>query len=332
MSGDVLDVDGKVQAVGGQTPAPNPAESALSSPVTSTAVWGRRPGGRKAIDTSRAAAATESTDTVPARSQDYRAGLVSHRLATEARRLQLQQQLMDPQTIRLLAPRLRPDSRCLELGAGAGSIARWLAQRCPDGHVTATDIDLDLLDGQAPANLQLLRHDVAAETFPECSFDLIHARALLVHLAERDTIVGKVTTWLEPGGWLVVEEPCMFTVDSSPHPEFKRLMRAFRQGMEAKGAAVTRWSRRLPSLLAESGLVEVGLEVSPQYVGHGDSWQEYWQLFTTQVGTGLVDAGLLTPAELQAGLDLFGSPGFVDMPLAFIASWGCRPAADEPAR
>ena len=125
--------------------------------------------------------------------------------------------MLDPDTIRILQRRgIQPSWRCLELGAGAGSIARWLAARCPNGKVVATDIGTSFLTGLSAPNLQVLRHDVVAEDFPCGSFDLIHARWLLVNLAEREKVLAKIVTWLAAGGWLVTEE-----LDHSggfPHP------------------------------------------------------------------------------------------------------------------
>jgi ubiquinone/menaquinone biosynthesis C-methylase UbiE len=38
---------------------------------------------------------------------------------------------------------VQPGWRCLEVGAGRGSMAVWLAQRVgPSGHVVATDVDV----------------------------------------------------------------------------------------------------------------------------------------------------------------------------------------------
>ena len=69
-------------------------------------------------------------------------GIVSKDLPTERERLRLLEQDSDPQTIETLQG-LPVDAswRCLDLGAGAGSIAYWLANRCRDGHVVAADID-----------------------------------------------------------------------------------------------------------------------------------------------------------------------------------------------
>ena len=71
----------------------------------------------------------------------YASGVIGHEVPTEQQRLHLLEQMLDPDTIRILDQRgIQPWWRCLELGAGSGSIARWLASRCPDGQVIATDI------------------------------------------------------------------------------------------------------------------------------------------------------------------------------------------------
>lgn len=78
----------------------------------------------------------------------YAAGVIGHEVSTEEQRLHLLEQMLDPDTIRTLERRgIQPSWRCLELGAGAGSIACWLASRCPDGQVVATDLVSPSLPG-----------------------------------------------------------------------------------------------------------------------------------------------------------------------------------------
>ena len=59
----------------------------------------------------------------------------------ERRRLDAHVGLWDPCTFRRLAATgIGPAWRCLEVGAGTGSVARWLADQVgPDGLVVATD-------------------------------------------------------------------------------------------------------------------------------------------------------------------------------------------------
>src|SRR5579871_2083748 len=98
--------------------------------------------------------------------------------------------------------------RCLEVGCGAGSLARWLADRVgPTGHVLATDLDLRFMRGHERANLELLRHDIVNDPLEPLSFDLVHARALLMHLAERESVLARLVAATRPGGWVMIEDP-----------------------------------------------------------------------------------------------------------------------------
>ena len=67
--------------------------------------------------------------------------------------------LHDPDTIRhLLGTGVGQGWRCLEIGGGNGSIARWLADCVgPEGHVLATDIDPRFLTSSGRANLEVRR-------------------------------------------------------------------------------------------------------------------------------------------------------------------------------
>jgi SAM-dependent methyltransferase len=61
--------------------------------------------------------------------------------------------------------------RCLEIGAGSGSIARWFAQEAGDPTVvTATDIDPRLLQPLADEGIHVLEHDVVGDDFPLTPF------------------------------------------------------------------------------------------------------------------------------------------------------------------
>src|ERR1044071_5854808 len=115
----------------------------------------------------------------------YGQRLLSPEWGAEGRRLAAIAAVCDPETTALLERLgLRPSWRCLEVGAGGGSIAAWLAGRT--AHVTATDIDTRYLDGLTAPNLAILRHDVTSDPLPEQSFDLVHARFVLEHLRERE--------------------------------------------------------------------------------------------------------------------------------------------------
>jgi ubiquinone/menaquinone biosynthesis C-methylase UbiE len=65
-----------------------------------------------------------------------------HDLAGERDRLRLMSDMLDPSSrFHLLRTGVTAGWRCLEIGAGNGSLSQWLAQRVgPAGHVIASDI------------------------------------------------------------------------------------------------------------------------------------------------------------------------------------------------
>src|SRR5438067_13599656 len=97
------------------------------------------------------------------------------------RRLRALERIYDPaSTRRLEALGVGPGWRCLEVGAGGGSITRWLCSKVgPAGRVLAVDIDTRFVGGIRSANLDVARLDVTTVALPAASFDLVHARALL---------------------------------------------------------------------------------------------------------------------------------------------------------
>ena len=83
--------------------------------------------------------------------------------------------------------------RCLELGAGSGSMARWFVQESGDpALVTATDIDPRLLQPLAHEGIRVLEHDVVTDDFPPDSFDFIHTRTVLKHVPQREEVLDPI--------------------------------------------------------------------------------------------------------------------------------------------
>jgi SAM-dependent methyltransferase len=102
---------------------------------------------------------------------------------------------------------VQPGWRCWEIGAGPGSVARWLCGKVgPGGTVLATDIDTRFFEHLVLPNLTVRRHDIVSDPLPNEKFDLIHTRLVLVHLPEREQVLDRMIAALKPGGWLAAEE------------------------------------------------------------------------------------------------------------------------------
>lgn len=140
----------------------------------------------------------------------------------ELRRLRLLERRYDDVTFRRLREfgDLR-GARCVEAGAGAGSVARWLGRQVgPRGRVLAIDIDPRFLAGSQGPNVHVRRHDIVTQPLEPASADLAHCRALLRHLAEPEVALVNMVAALRPGGRILLEDAdCVTVMAADPrHP------------------------------------------------------------------------------------------------------------------
>ncbi|MFE3068475.1 class I SAM-dependent methyltransferase [Streptomyces sp. NPDC059247] len=235
--------------------------------------------------------------------------------------------LCDPATTADLARwELPPGADCLEIGAGSGSLALWLADRCRGGEVTATDTDLRFLAGLRHPALRALRHDVRTEGFPPGSFDLVVARSVLCHLPDRAALTARMASWLRPGGLLYVEDPSFFPAASSPDPVVRRLGDAVTTALaRSLGSDATAWARSFPAPLRDLGLVEVGMRVHCPTLTSTNAAGRAWALSVADLLPVMVRERVLSEDEGAEALAHLSSPGFVDTAHAMIAMWGVRP-------
>jgi SAM-dependent methyltransferase len=221
-------------------------------------------------------------------------------------------------------------SRCWEVGAGGPSIPEALAAAVGQtGHVLATDIDPLWLE--AGDEYEVLRHDVVADPPPEAAtFDLVHARLVLVHLPDRARALATMTAALRPGGWLLVEDadtalqPLACLDDSRPaQRRANRLRDAVRELLARRGADL-RFGRTLPRMLREAGLVDVA---AAGYFPFGGVACDRLEAATIRHVRGeLLAADLADDAEIDAHLAAIHA-GELDLTLApLISAWGRRPA------
>jgi len=180
--------------------------------------------------------------------------------------------MLDEFTIGRLAQAGVPvGGRCLELGAGNGSVACWLAERVgARGQVVATDVNIQHIR-QHPG-VTVLRHDAAVEPLPAGPFDLVHARLLLAHLPSRYEVLARMVEVLRPGGLLLVEEfgqAGTGMVLSSPDRAGAEIYCEFQGALaEVYAAAGTDagWAVQVNGTMTEVGLVTVDT------VTHARSW------------------------------------------------------------
>lgn len=171
------------------------------------------------------------------------------------------QQCLDDNTRRQITNAgLRTDSRCLEIGAGSGSIAAFLHRSTPDGYVLATDLHPDRIQ----ADCDTLHHDITTDSVPHAgTWDLIHARLVELHLPQRREIVATLATALAPTGVLLLESfdcrtpPALLRAPDGTDPAvWPRAIAAILAHLQTTGADL-RWASECPTVMAGCGLSDV---------------------------------------------------------------------------
>ena len=208
----------------------------------------------------------------------------------------------------------------LDLGAGAGSLAGWLSQRYPDATVTATDIDTRFLT-DIPG-IQVLTHNASTDDFPVASFDVVHVRALLCHLTDREDILTRAATWVRPGGWLVIEDVSLQPGLNTANPLFRKVAQAGVSLLEQSIGSDMLWADTLASRLRHRGLSNIGHCTLDGRIGDNSPADAFWAATTEQAGPALLKLGLLTQNDLDAMAHLRNDPGFNEAALTFVSAWG----------
>jgi SAM-dependent methyltransferase len=241
----------------------------------------------------------------------------------EYQRLRLLEERFDPFSTRLLERlQVRQGTRCLEVGAGAGSIASWLAGRAGAGHVVATDLRTGLLTPLTAAGVRVLRHDVTTDEQPG-EFDLIHARAVLDHIRERDTALRRLVSWLAPGGRLLIE--CAASQPTTITNPATRRARIAMHAMLADTLGYDHgWALNLPEPLHQAGLTAVGMErFTPAQRGGAEA-----ELITTTLRTmapRMIANDLITETALAEAYAAYADPMYVDHATLVIGAGGTKP-------
>ncbi|MDN3270653.1 class I SAM-dependent methyltransferase [Streptomyces sp. MA15] len=243
----------------------------------------------------------------------------------ESERIDAAALVYDPVTAR----RLRklgagPGMRCLEVGAGTGTVARWLLEDAGVAEVVALDRDTRALTAWELPGLRVLTADITDEDLDPGRFDLVHARFVLMHLPGRRRLVRRLAGLLRPGGLLVLG-------DAVELPDTRDRSSAYRRTMDAMWAALRATIGTdigevpaYPRYLREAGLRDIGAEVvCPPLLPGGPAahfWSDTWQRMRPELeATGRVDA-----RGVDEALAYLESPRLAEVGPGLAMVWGRR--------
>lgn len=258
----------------------------------------------------------------------YRINDDADQVRQEAERLHVLARVVDPATQATLTDLgVAPGWACCDVGSGAGTIVGWLAERvAPTGRVVSVDIDTRF---QPPSGgiVEVRTLDVTTDPIGVDQFDLVHARGVLQHLAQRDTVLDAMVAAAKPGGWVVVTDTDWAQFDAQPVPEpFATLSARLRELSVQQHGYDGDWGRRLVDAFQRRGLADVEAE-GRVWTMHGGTDSAEWYV------AALARAIDVVPAEIfpdgfspRAAIEQARRPDFAILSPISVTARGRRPA------
>lgn len=240
----------------------------------------------------------------------------------EMERLVRIETFQDPATIRYLqALGVGGGWRCLDVGAGGGSITRWLAAQVgPSGSVLATDLEIGLLRAVEGPTVEVRCHDIRCDPLPFTAFDLVHARLLLLHLPERRDVLRRMVAATRPDGWVVIGDIDFTTARAARSSlAFGRVTTAFNQVMPTLGWDPALGSK-LPTMLENTGLRAVEADCYQNYHRGGSPWSAIFAGTVRRLRDSLLE--VVSESDLDEVIELFDDPSFAFYSPTIWTAWG----------
>lgn len=202
---------------------------------------------------------------------------------------------------------LRPGQSAIDLGCGPRGVIDLLSERVgPQGRVVGVELDpanaalaRSFANNQGLANVEIIEGDARRTGLAASSFDLVHARTLLVNIPDPAVLVAEMVRIVRPGGWVTGMEPDMSVQIAHPvNQAWARLHEIFCASFRADGADPF-IGRSLPALFREAGLNDVVSEVRADLYPIGHSRRAVRVDLVRSMRTKIVARGIASEQELD---------------------------------
>jgi SAM-dependent methyltransferase len=233
---------------------------------------------------------------------------------------------------------LRPGQSAIDLGCGPRGVLDLLAARVsPGGRVIGLDADpahtaavAGFAAERGLGGVEVMTADARSTGLPSGSFDLVHARTLLVNVPDPAELVAEMTRLARPGGWVASMEPDEgLTWCYPPHPAFERVCEIFRAVISRNGASLT-IGRQVSELFRAAGLEVAGVEARVQMYPLGHSRRMIRPDLLCSTRAQVVAMGLASAAELDeldaAARAHLGDPRTIVVTGLLFLVWARKPA------
>lgn len=208
-----------------------------------------------------------------------------------------------------LRPFLTAQTRLLDVGAGPGTITMDFADAV--ARVTATEIDeaalslsRDLAERRSVSNIDFSVEDVHALSFPDGSFDVVHAHQVLQHVGDPVQALREMRRVAVDGGIVAARDADYAGFLWSPVlPELDRWLDLYRRAARANGGEPDA-GRRLLAWARAAGFADVTATASTWCYASPDErswWGGMWadRILESALARQLVDSGMASPGDLR---------------------------------
>ena len=193
-----------------------------------------------------------------------------------------------------------------DIGCGTGTVSRWLAGRVGSaGLVVGVDVSEAQLDvarrdaeRQGLTQLRFQHADAYATRLPRESFDFVYCRFLLCHLSQPERALAEMRALLKRNGVLVCDDVDVASIFADPPSPAVERMRDLMLAVGAARGVDFRLGIRLHRLFRSTGLADPQVRFDQPVYARGEE-KRIWEYTFLEAAPAMIEAGLLTPAELE---------------------------------
>lgn len=221
-----------------------------------------------------------------------------------------------------------PGWRCLDVGAGRGVLARWMADVARVDEAVAVDKDTTYLRQITSDALTIVEADVTDERFSPGEFDLVHSRSTLFHIPRRFEVLKRMPSWLKPGGWLVLGDPIAMASGPTGHgtdPGFQKTMRAMWHALRETIGTDIDWVPTYPALFEELGLTDISWQILFPSVTPGSAAAGRWKIAWLDVRDAILATGMVSEEEFEEAIAYLSSDRVSETATGMMFIRGRRP-------
>ena len=233
---------------------------------------------------------------------------------------------------------IQPGARAIDLGCGPRGILDLLSERVgPAGHVVGlekseqfVELAREFVSTRHLGNVEVLQGDAKATGLPRGSFDVGHARLVLVNVPEPERVIAELVALVRPGGMVASHEADYLPhICHPPSPAWNRLFEVYEAYSRANGIDLF-VGRKTYRMLRDAGIVDLQVKPVIHVYPHGHNRRTIFWDFIQNVRDRIVTQGLLGAAQLTDLMNALKAhledPGTLVVSHLFFQVWGRKPA------